>query len=440
MVAAAPANPHGDVSAAAIPSLRPVRRFGRIATLVFTMIVFVAVFGARLGDGSTLQGFLRSVQVIDLLLPALFATVATQLAVASWLVGRESFNTAFLFLLMAGLSAVAGHFVANSRPDTATVTISLLFFVKEIEFLLVLGLAALFAYRNPTETVRILSAACAFLGFWAIKEYFAPSGLYYMGLPFEGGPSQTGAVYALFAFIWLLLAMYRWDSASAFFRQFWAPLILVLLIFGNLGSLSRTGQAGLLAGLGILLATRARSRMVVVLLLPIAYLVYLLAFTSSSSLLDAGFANRWTGAVDNFPDRVIKWVAMFDFQRDNPWTFLTGAGFNSPNRYVLYKFSGTTDLGNVLAVDNGYVRRLFELGLIGAALYFAFLLRLLGSLWSTRYGALAAGAFAAMATTAVAIELFQVTQTAITFFLFAGVALGLARREAITKAQALSRT
>ena len=406
-----------------------VRRFGWLVTIVFAVIVIVAVLGARLADGSIIQGFLRSVQVIDLMLPAIFFVVATQLATAAWLVGRDAFSTGFLFLLMATFSAVAGHFVVDTRADTAIVITSLLFLVKEIEFLLVLGITALFAWRNPDATVRILGAGCVFLGFWSIKEYFAPSGLYYMGLPFERGPSQTGAVYALFTFMWVLVAIRRWDGAGLLFRRGLAPLILILLIFGNLGSLSRTGQAGLLAGLGIMLVARARSRAVVVLLVPIAYLVYLLAFTSSTSLLDAGFANRWTGAADNFPDRVEKWVEMFYFQRDNPWTFLTGAGFNSPNRYVLYRFSGITDLGNVLAVDNGYVRRLFELGLIGTGLYFLFLFRLFGNLWRSRYGAVAAGAFAAMATIAVAIESFQVTQTAIAFFLFSGVALGLAARE-----------
>lgn len=408
---------------------QPVRRFGWLVTTVFAVIVVVAVFGARLGDGSTIQGFLRSVQVVDLMLPAMFFIVATQLATAAWLVGRDAFNTAFLFLLMAAVSAVAGHFVVDTRANTATVMTSLLFLVKEIEFLLVLGIAALFAWRNPDATVRILGAGCVFLGFWSIKEYFAPSGLYYMGLPFERGPSQTGAVYALFTFMWVLVAMCRWDGAGLLFRRVWVPLILVLLIFGNLGSLSRTGQAGLLAGLGIMLAARARSRAVIVLLVPIAYLVYLLAFTSTTSLLDAGFANRWTGAADNFPDRVEKWVEMFYFQRDHPWTFLTGAGFNSPNPYVLYRFSPVFDLGNVLAVDNGYVRRLFEVGIIGTGLYLLFLFRLAWNAWTTRFGSVALGGVISMLTIAIAIESFQVTQTAVAFFLFLGCLLGLAKSE-----------
>lgn len=428
-----------SASPAIYPLDPPVRRFGWLVTVVFLMIVFVAVFGARLSDGSTIQGFLRSVQVIDLMLPVMFVIVATQLATAAWLVGSDAFNAAFLFLLMAALSAVAGHFVADSRPDAAILTLSLLFFVKEVEFLLVLGIAALFSYRNPAAAVRILSAACVFLAFWAIKEYFAPSGFYYMGLPAEAGPSQTGAVYALFAFMWCLLAMVRWDGASPFFRRVWAPLILLLLIFGNLGSLSRTGQAGLLAGMGILMVTRARSRAVLVLLLPIAYLVYVLAFTTSTSLLDAGFANRWTGAVDNFPDRVSKWVTMFDFQRDNPWTFLTGAGFNSPNRYVLYQYSPGIDLGNVLAVDNGYVRRLFEVGIIGTTLYLLFLFRLAWNAWTTRFGSVALGGVVSMLTIAIAIESFQVTQTAVAFFLFLGCVLGLAKSEKVRAVQAEAR-
>ncbi len=205
----------------------------------------------------------------------------------------------------------------------------------------------------------------------------------------------------------------------------------MLLVLGNLGSLSRTGQAGLIAGLGILLVTRARSRMVLLLLVPIVYLVYVMAFTDSRSLLDVGFTNRWTGAVDNSPDRVIKWVAMFDFQRDNPWTFLTGAGFNSPNQYVLYRFSPVIELGNVLAVDNGYVRRLFEVGIIGAGLYFLFLFRLAWTTWSTRFGSIAIGGVVSMLTIAVAIESFQVTQTAVAFFLLMGCVLGFAKGEVV---------
>lgn len=437
MVAATLSAPLGRATrypATSDPAVPIVRRFGRIATAIFMVIVVVAVFGARLSDGSTIQGFLRSVQVIDLILPAMFLVVAAQLATTSWLVGKDTFNVAALFLLSAALSAVVGHFVAGGRPDAAILTISMLFLVKEIEFLLVLGIAALFTYRNPDSAMRVLTAACVFLALWAIKEFFFPSGFYYMGLPFEAGPSQTGAVYALFAFMWCVLATIRWPTASAAFRRVYAPLILMLLVLGNLGSLSRTGQAGLVAGLGVLLVTRARSRLVVLLMLPVMYLVYVMAFTDSRSLLDVGFTNRWTGAVDNFPDRVIKWVAMFDFQRDHPWTFLTGAGFNSPNRYVLDRFSPVIELGNVLAVDNGYVRRLFEVGIIGTGLYFMFLFRLAWNAWSTRFGSIAAGGVVSMLTIAIAIESFQVTQTAVAFFLFMGCVLGFAKGEAVRSA------
>jgi O-antigen ligase len=230
-------------------------------------------------------------------------------------------------------------------------------------------------------------------------------------------------------FIWAAIVVQRWSRSGRVFRYGFAPFIFLLLVAGNLGSLSRTGQAGLLAGLAAVLLGRARSWPILFLVAPMAYLVYILAFTDAQSVLDLGFANRWTGAADNFPDRVIKWVAMFDFQRDHPLSFLTGSGFNSPNPYVLYMFSGTTDLGNVLAVDNGYVRRLFEIGIIGTALYFLFLGRMFLALWSTRYSSIAAGTFVAMATIAMAIESFQVTQTAIAFFLFCGVTLGLSARE-----------
>lgn len=427
--AAYPPSPYRAAPGPAIAAARP--RLSRIAGLFFLFLTIIAVAGARLASGASLEGFLRSVQLIDLALPYLAGIVLIHFSTITSIIGQRAISAGFVFLLFAGFASVVGHFVVDRAPEISVVGISILFFVKEIEFLLVLGFAALVAFDRMQVAVRTLTVACVFLGLWAIKELILPTGLYYVGLPFESGPSQTGAVYAMFAFIWCVVVTNRWPGAGRFFRYGFAPAVFLLLVAGNMGSLSRTGQAGLVAGLATMLLARARNWPVMLAVAPMAYLVYVLAFTDSQSVLDFGVANRWSGAVDNFPDRVVKWVAMFDFQRDNSWSFLTGCGFNSPNRYVLYQFSNIIDLGNVLAVDNGYVRRLFEIGLIGTVLYFLFLLRLFLALWETRYAAIAAGTFVAMATIAMAIESFQVTQTAIAFFLFSGATLGIARREAL---------
>ena len=405
------------------------QRSSRFAGLVFVFVTIIAVAGARLASGASLEGFLRSVQLIDLALPYLAALVLIHFATISGIIGRRAINAGFVFLLFAGFSSVVGHFVVDGAPGLGVVGISVLFFVKEIEFLLVLGFAALVAFDHPVIALRTLMAGCVFLAFWAIKELIFPTGLYYVGLPFESGPSQAGAVYATFVFIWGVIVARRWPTAGRPFRFGVAPAVFLLLVIGNLATLSRTGQAGLVAGLAAMMLTRARNWPVVLIVAPMLFLVYVLAFTDGQSLLNLGFANRWSGAADNFPDRVVKWVAMFDFQLDHPLSFFTGAGFNSPNRYVLYQFSNVIDLGNVLAVDNGYVRRLFEIGILGTALYFLFLGRLFLAFWKTRYAPLAAGTFVAMATSAMAIESFQVTQTAIAFFLFAGSTLGFANRE-----------
>lgn len=424
--AAYPPSPYRRV----IPARPTARaRSGRLAGVFFVFVTIIAVAGARLSNGASLEGFLRSVQLIDLALPYLGAMVLFHFAAITGIVGRRTINAGFVFLAFAGFSAVVGHFVVDRAPGLSVVGISILFFVKELEFILVLGFAALVAFDHPVMALRTLMAACVFLALWGVKELILPTGLYYVGLPFENGPSQAGAVYAIFVFIWGVVVAQRWPTAGRVFRSGIAPLVFLLLVVGNLATLSRTGQAGLLAGLAFMLLTRARNWPIVVIVAPMIYLVYVLAFTDAQSVLDLGFANRWSGAADNFPDRVIKWVAMFDFQRDNPWSFLTGCGFNSPNRYVLYQFSDIVDLGNVLAVDNGYVRRLFEIGILGTALYFLFLARMFLAMWKTRYISFAAGTFVAMATSAMAIESFQVTQTALAFFLFCGTVLGLAARE-----------
>ena len=140
---------------------------------------------------------------------------------------------------------------------------------------------------------------------------------------------------------------------------------------------------------------------------------------------------RWADAGVNSGDRFDKWAVLLRYLVDNPHLLVFGAGFGSPNDLVLGR-----DLGNILAVDNGYVRRIFESGVIGVLIYFGYLFCLSFFLAARRALRPGLALVVLFLVAALTVEATQVTQTAGIFHLLVGSLIGLNARARVDAEQA----
>jgi len=255
------------------------------------------------------------------------------------------------------------------------------------------------------------------------KEFLLPTGYYFTGLPFEGGAAQTGLAYAFLALnLYYVLENPSFASRNRFPKDVFFYSLLLLLVMGSLSSLSRTTGLALAAACILLFIFRIANFPSIKTLFRIVTFVSMFIFFTVL-FIDADmmemFFGRWFEFNSASSDRSGKWFQLFSYQLYNSESLFFGFGFNSPNPLVL-----GSDLGNVLAVDNGYVRRLFELGFVGVALFIFALSSL--ALRSLRCGGVKyfSAALTIFLFSAFTIESFQVSQIASLFYLTAGVIIG----------------
>jgi O-antigen ligase len=391
---------------------------------LFICCVFFLFAGSRFSDGGMATGVFRSLHAIDLLFPFLI-----YLCLRNWAVIRQSLPTTTIALSAVWLAYVVtfahlGHFISGLAFESNALVVSLLFATKELEFFVMMCFGALAAAKAPRMVRRVLWTALIALALWIPFDMQAPSGYYMLGLPYEKGAIQVGLVYgmtALFAGALLLS-----EAPQNFSRRFSKFIVVLALVAGMLLSLSRTAVLGFGASIGLLLLLSSlRTVLSVFIFLIITILLWL---TLAPEIILYTFNvvfGRWGDVSEHAGYRSDKWLELLIYLADRPELLFFGAGFDSPNQLVL-----GPELGHILAVDNGYVRRLFEIGVVGTVLYFLLLSSIFFSLLkerNTRAGVTILIFFLASGITA---ETMQISQSAGLYFLLTGVIFGLSKRKA----------
>ena len=408
----------------------------RIVKLTFFLVLFLTLTGSRIGSSDISYSIFRSIHFVDLLSIPCFIFCLRYFPKIKKIIGKNLFLSIVTWLIYALIfSAILSPVIFLSEQYSYFPS-SLFFWVKDFQYILIFLFAIICSFNNPSFVKNIFLLSFLFLSLWTIKEIIFPTGLYFLGLPFEAGPSQSGIIYALM-FVLSLNAIYDKNSLlnihkiqpkilNVVFRlRFLLP---VLLFFGCLASLSRTGIISLIIPLFIFLIfsfvkfifklTFSYQTMYLLITISILVLVFI-----KNGLFDIliPLLTRFGDIAIHLVDRTDKWQELLNEQLLETYTLIFGFGYNSPNQIVLGK-----SLGNILAVDNGFVRRLFETGIIGILSYSFFIINIQLRCNKLNNFKLPFLVIMTFTFSNFLIESVQTSQTALLFSLSLGSIIGIA--------------
>ncbi|HSV74206.1 MAG TPA: hypothetical protein VLH79_10640 [Chthonomonadales bacterium] len=426
--------------------MRPlVMRLRSERTALLASFTYWAVIYAAPRPFGHEEGPLGRVRVEDLLFPFVLAYVLRNLGRVRALLGGK-----LAFAMLVWLSWAFLTTVLNAVFRGFPIPITLAFFGKELQYCVFLAAMAIWASISPRAAVGPLAAMAvvviAGMAYQVVTLRFL--GYYGVALPFDmvvpGGvaasPSENGSLCALLVVGSFALAVnhrawhvkWRWALPAVYGAV--AGSIAAVLLVG-----SRSGIAGAFGALAAVVLWRALTLRI----RPGALAAYgVIAVVVAVMLTVTGWgelaARRFgPGAREvAVTQRVQNWLEVYDSQTQDaearPWSLVVGLGLASPNLVVPSQMGSMT-----LNVDNQYVRRLFEVGLGGAAVWMVVL-----GLVARRTFALSrrspkrfllidamVGALTAAALIGMGLEVLQVARSSAAFYGFMGLLLGTAYHE-----------
>ena len=391
---------------------------GDKALVFLTGLQFLlATIGDRVGDAGISSSLFRGLHFSDLLTPIFVLCVILLLPKITRIIGTSVKFAVFGWLAYCFTFGILGPFFISTGTNVP-LGVGLLFAGKELQFLSFFLLCVYVANKVPLTAIRFLNWVGLLLVVWLFKEMIDPTGYYLVGLPFEKGASQTGAVYAL-----LGVAMFYIQTLAktTLTRRIILFILGIALVIGSILSLSRSAVLGLGIAYFVGMVRSLRQFRIAVLILLLMWLSFVL-------LADTGFVgssdfifDRWADVNEHAGYRISKWNDLVGFILDHPVSLLIGAGLGTPNYLVL-----GPELGVMLAVDSGYVRRLFEVGIFGSVFYILVFLTLWNRARKLQVGTAIFGLICVIGGTSITLEAFQVSQTALLFFGLCGIYIGVA--------------
>jgi hypothetical protein len=416
--------------------------------MLLALILVMAFTGSRLGSAGLDGGFLRSIHLVDIF--AILTLPSSSYVVFSS--QRDFFLKSLKIPILSWLlyCLLVPGFLSSLLWDQQT-SLSIAFAFKEVLLISVF----LFAYSCGRLALlllpKLLIVFCLCACLWVFKECFLPSGLYFLGLPFEAGPSQSGNVYGLIAISSFSLlpvcsslllqadsSTFRSRRSSPFATLLKIPpwICVITLGFGSILSLSRTSLLSLLVCTAIICFFKSPSIMAslslgkfssssvaafFIILAAILWAVFLFFSDNLSALVT--LIARIGESSTNSMDRISKWHDLIQFVQADPYSIFFGCGFNSPNSLVLGK-----EYGSILAVDNGYVRRIFEVGVFGLFLFLTIFWQVIRISWAAGCYQAVFPLVAFFFVSNLTIESFQVVQISYVFWIMLGISFAFCSR------------
>lgn len=395
---------------------------------IFLYIIYFvfAGIGDRVGNVGISTGILRSIHLSDLFFPFLLLVALRNSGLIEQILGKRLFLVSILWSYYCITFGTTGHLLTGLALEGKGVVAGVAFAIKEIEFISFLWLAAYIGYLSPTASRRTGIVLMVALSVWLFKELLIPSGYYLVGLPFEKGAPQTGTIYAF-----MLLSGWFYLSKNALVNdvnnksrfKYVLPILIVTLFIGVVASLSRSSILGMFVALLVAMYMSRRSVFRNGKLLILIIGITSLFLTSKYAEVFTLSIDRWSDVSEHAMYRIEKWTLLVSYIMEHPSLIFFGAGLGSPNYLVLGE-----ELGFMLTVDSGYIRRIFEVGIVGSILYYWLLYEIARRAISLKCERYLIPLITLFMAGAVTLEAFQVSQTALMFYGIAGTILGIVFR------------
>ncbi len=430
--------PEAQTRTPKLPRLTTIDTAAALSVVVFWGGLFAAprLLGLLQAQGDT-DSAAGKLQIQDILFPFFLAYIYVNRRTVRTILGPTLIRISIIWgvfcLVQAGLSSPLRHY-----PPLAAAA----FAGKELQYLVSMAFFAAFAARRLRFTV--VSCAVVLLPVFGFATYQVIignlTGYYGVGLPFEAGvaaPSEVGAVASIMFVCGLscVLNIGILFGRAKRIRLIGALASLALCALAAvvlLGSISRSNIIGaVVASFVVILVRVCRGELSFSYFLPVAIAISLAGIMDQNPVLSR-LTGRFAVITSNsLPTRAENWRALMEYQlRDHADDFvgtLFGFGLGSPN-FLL----GNQSKGFTLGVDSQYVRRLFEVGLVGSLLWFLLLAaaayRVLRQGDRSPYGKLTRdvciGLFVLLSVVCIGLEALQVVRIATLSYAIIGSLLG----------------
>jgi hypothetical protein len=379
---------------------------------------------------------IAKIRAEDLLAPVFLVYLYLRRGEVRSLLGSPSLRAIALWLGFAFLTTF-GNTLARGFP----LMLSMGFVGKEAEFIMYFAFFALLTRSFPQLVLSSLALSTVPLYGYAIYQLAVGEyqGYYGIAFPFEAGltaPSEAGNVAAIL-FVGLLALALHGDrlvrlagrGAMVVYPGLTVAFITLLSTLSRANIVAAVSAAALLVAVKVPRLSRFRRSLLwtgmslalgaaIFSLLPIA-----------DELVDRFFGVGSMGVWGRLDAWELPLRYLSDFPTNIP-VILVGAGLGSPKFLFPEMYDDAT-----LGVDNQWLRRVFEVGVLGTAVWVGLLVVLAAAIVRAARGKVhgpllvdaLAGTVAVMLVASLAFEIFQVIRTGSVFYALLGVLWGLAR-------------
>ena len=402
---------------------------------IFVFLLWCALFiTPRVFFTEEVHSSLTKIRFEDFLIPLWIIYLFPRRRALLKIIGPHIWGIIWLWVLFVFLSTLVNSIVGSGYP----LWVGIAFAGKELQYILYFCFFAVFAVRNRKFTIIsfILPSLASYpYVLWQIYQS-TYRGYYGVALPFEvgiGSSSEVGYVSAILLVFFVSITLNKKKLLAD--KGKWANLgiypLIVVAFLTLLLTLSRSNIIGATAALVILILMKTLRKMLNPLYLvgPLMVVVFVTWLLQQLPPYENLKMRMMLIKDDALPYRILTWKALLDYQFDNPFAIFAGLGLGSPN----FLLPGQYSSGLTLGVDSQFIRRLFEVGILGSFLWFALLvsigIRILKNAKDTAYHStfrdLVLGIFMTTFITSFGLEVFQVIRSASIFYALTGILLGL---------------
>ena len=317
-----------------------------IYNFLSTIILLPIFTGHRIFDYSIGSHILKSVYVGDFIF--LFISIVLLLRNRNYFYNFFTRKRYLVYLFIPIFGFLSSTLFLSGENY---LLLSFLFAIRDLEIVLIFFMS-LYIFQRSSEGVNKIFQIYSILtlAYFAYDISIGGTGFYYVGQPLEKGSAQVGIVSMLItSFYFLTLQRRKAYTGNLCISITW--FLISALTF------SRTALLGYF-GFIIFFIMRKKNYKNTVITLLIIILIYVALYMSLNFF--EYLLSRFDKIHLVFGDRLEKVMQLITKSVESKYALFFGHGYNSPNELVL-----GSNLGTTLSVDNGFVRRIFEVGLVG---------------------------------------------------------------------------